>query len=459
MLEPVRERAEVECAVAPERLWPAVSDTNRLNREAGLGEVHVRPNPDEGGLARHIVTAKFGPLTLEWAELPFEWSAPHHLSVRREVKKGMVARIDFELSLSPTPTGSQVAVQVALTPRQRTAQPIAAVAARVVVKKLSEGVRRVAAQVAGAPVEASTSPADPRALEAAFDRLAADAPDAVVALAPRLADLLSSAPDHEVARLRPYELAKTWGAERRGVLELCLRATVAGALDLSWDVVCPSCRTAADRLPELSLLEAEGHCDLCDLGFGVDLDRAVEASFRPSPAVRVVEEPLYCTGGPGATPHVVAQAILQPGRAVALPVPEAPGRYRLFVRGGGTTTVEAQAEADAALEVALSEAPSPGTLRVAPGGRLTLVWEGEGARHVKLEHLESLNLFGCELDDRAIGAITQLPALRRVYLGQTGISPAGLDKLRKARPQLQVYGDVQLPGGGTGPRTERRRRS
>lgn len=424
MLEPVTERQSVECAAPPASLWPSVSDTNRLNAAAGLGAVEVRPNPT-GGPARHLVTAKLGPLTLEWAELPFEWEAPRRLSVRREVTKGPVERIEFSLSLDERGAGSRVELQVSLTPRHRRAQPVAAVAARLVTRKLADAVARLDAEV-GDPAAggAESAKVNRRALDAAMARLEADAPARLHGLGSNLRRLLERGRDHELERVRPYELAEAWGVERRAALELCLYASVAGLLDLRWDVVCPSCRTAAEQLPELGALDATGHCDLCDIGFGVDMDRAVEASFRPSPAVRGVEARIFCTGGPGATPHVVTQAVLHPGVAETLRVPETPGRYRLFVRGGGGGPVEVGEGGPARLSLSVDARAEVGATRVAPGGALELRLEGGEARHAKLEHLEWASRAATAYE------VSTVPAFRRAF-GREALKPGlGLEVRR-----------------------------
>ncbi len=389
MLPPVSEQVEVPCAVTPEQLWPLVSDTNRLNQESGLGAVQVRSNPEQG-LPRHLVTAKFGPLTLEWAEFPFEWQAPHHLCVRREVRQGLVERITFSLGLNPTQGGCVVRLEVSLTPRHRTAQPVAAVAAKVVVKKLSEGVRRLAKQLT---LEATPAPVMAPQLQArqwqlALERVKDGLPSAAEAWLPQLVTLVTTGADYELARIRPYELADTWGAPRRDVLQLCLHASVAGVVDLSWDVICPSCRTATQRLPDLGALDAQAHCDLCDVGFGVDLDQAVEASFRVSEAVRPVGDLEFCTGGPGSTPHVVAQTHVHASEPAVLCVPFEEGRYRLFVRGGATASVQVEGGSPKRAEARFEDVLQPAQLSVAPGGALHISLGSAQPRHVKLEHLE-----------------------------------------------------------------------
>jgi len=131
-----------------------------------------------------------------------------------------------------------------------------------------------------------------------------------------------------------------WDADGRELLAVCLSAVVSGLLELRWDLVCPSCRTANDRQTSLSELPSTAHCQLCDISYEIELDRAIEATFLPASALRQPEPGPFCIGGPMRTPHVVAQTILSPRSSVMLRAPEKPGRYRVFVRGGASAALE-----------------------------------------------------------------------------------------------------------------------
>jgi class 3 adenylate cyclase len=73
----------------------------------------------------------------------------------------------------------------------------------------------------------------------------------------------------------------------------------------------------------------------------------VEAVFAPAAAVRAVERRDFCVGGPGLSPHVVAQQLLGPGEERTLSVALGPGSYRvraLGAIGGDAFTVEQEHE-------------------------------------------------------------------------------------------------------------------
>jgi class 3 adenylate cyclase len=133
------------------------------------------------------------------------------------------------------------------------------------------------------------------------------------------------------------------------------------------------------------------------------MDTAVEAVFVPSPVVRAVPDVQYCGGGPARTPHVVAQANAEAGGVVVLRVPERPGHYRVFVRGGGSVLVDVLPEAPDAIEVRPGE-PDAGACRVAVGGVVRVHNTTSRAAHVKLESLDRRDDAATALDLATLGS-------------------------------------------------------
>ena len=204
----------------------------------------------------------------------------------------------------------------------------------------------------------------------------------------RLGALIREASDADLVRIRPFELADRWQEDRGDLLRAMLHGVPAGLFELRWAIVCPSCRTASEVATSLDEVKAEGHCQLCDITFELELDRAVEATFVPHDAVRRVEAQMFCIGGPARTPHVWAQTNLVPNEARPLTVPPEPGRYRLFARGGSAGSVEVEPGAPAEAAVAIHEAGfRPIEVHVAAGGVIIVSNESDQARHVKLERL------------------------------------------------------------------------
>jgi hypothetical protein len=144
-----------------------------------------------------------------------------------------------------------------------------------------------------------------------------------------LAAFLGAASDQDVARIRPLELAGKLGVPEDAMIDACLHAAKLGALEMVWDVICPSCRIPSSVVESLEKIEEHARCKACNLGFDVDMSRAIELAFRASSELRDVETRTFCIGGPAHFPHVAAQVRLAPGERFALPLALGPGFYLL----------------------------------------------------------------------------------------------------------------------------------
>ena len=125
------------------------------------------------------------------------------------------------------------------------------------------------------------------------------------------------------------------------MLKLFLHATRAGLLDLSWEVLCPNCRSSRQpRATSLGQLAGAWHVivRICNIKYDAEFDKSVELKFSVNPALRPCDEQTFCLAGPGAKPHVVSQIFVEAeanprvGRAGvdALPsVAFSPGEERL----------------------------------------------------------------------------------------------------------------------------------
>jgi class 3 adenylate cyclase len=401
---------ELDCLAPPEVLWPLLADTQRVNRMAGMSPLDVQPIEGSDG-ARFLVRTRLDGFPVTYEEEPFEWQVPDHFAVRRVVTEGALHVIRVSLALSAGPDGgTHVRWRLSFGLKFAFLAPITRIVAGWRMNTLVAATRaldtslRVPAALP-VPPEAGKLARAAAALESAIDPEDRD-------LARRLAAWVGSAPDTDVLRIRPYELADAWGVPRDRLLSLCLEGVVAGLLEMHWDIVCPSCRTSASRVDHLFELGEGGHCGYCDIRFDLPLDRAVEAVFQPAPALRKVEERPYCTGGPASTPHVVAQAHLPVDGSARLVAPGTPGRYRVFVRGGATADVEVVVGAPNGLALEATGTLSPDHATLAPGGAVVVHQPGGVARHVKLEHVEWA--------DRAATAhsMSLHPRFRRLFSGE-----------------------------------------
>lgn len=329
-------RWEWQLQSSPEELWPFVADTNRFNRDTGVPAVENEPG-DGGRLnnsRRRLRLYKLG-MAVEWEEQPFEWIRPYRFGVIRRYTKGPVAQLRVQAELVPQPGGgTQLIYEVWAQPR--TALGLTAIPAQIGFlskRSFDAAIRRYDKLAASGkpspytPTEASFAPSGRARLAALCEKLCAQG--ASPEIVKRLSEMLEQADDLTLGRIRSHALADYWGVPRRDVLEVCLWATRTGLLDLQWDLICPHCRGAKQTSASLSGIRSQVYCDNCNIDFTVSFDQTVELTFRPNPAIRMVEAREYCVGGPQLTPHIVAQQLIAPGEQRQLTLPLEAGRYRL----------------------------------------------------------------------------------------------------------------------------------
>ncbi|HYP54423.1 MAG TPA: DUF5939 domain-containing protein, partial [Pyrinomonadaceae bacterium] len=358
-------RWEFDLEADPQSLWPFVADTNRFNRDAGLpaleagagGATFDGPPPsddDERAARRRLRFSKFG-VSVAWEEEPFEWEQPARFGVVRRYLSGPLAEMRVHVELNPRePGGTRLVYRVSARPRN--AVGLAAIPLQIgqlsarkfarVFKTYDRLARRQQPATLALAPDTRLAPAQRARLSKLRESLLRDG--ARPELAERLVETIERADDLTLARLRPYALADHWREPRREVLELCLRATRAGLLDFRWDLLCPLCRGPQHSSASLKDLQTSAHCDACDVDTKANFDRSVELTFRPNASVREVEAQEFCTGGPGVTPHVVAQQVLRPGESRTLAPALEAGGYRLrALRTPGGVPLEVSAEGDA----------------------------------------------------------------------------------------------------------------
>lgn len=332
----VRYRQEFTFAAEAEPLWNLLADTDRLNRALGLPPTTADPGSSPG-VRRAVVRAALGPIRLEWIEEPFEFVRPLRYHVSRRFTSRPSLTFVGGASFAPSDSDRGPATRVDVWADIGYVSPAGRAMASALVAKAKADWTRV-----GRSVEASIEKrGEPRygpgvdmaspAVEAAVRRAAAERAGHIAEepLGRELINHLATADDVELSRIRPFRLARLWNADRYDALSLCLRATPAGLLDLSWDILCPNCLGAPERWPDLDRARNESHCDDCQIEFDVNFDRAVEVTFRPHPAVRRLDERIFCSGGPGNSPHLSAQFVLPAGSERRFSLPLRAGRYRL----------------------------------------------------------------------------------------------------------------------------------
>lgn len=371
-------RARRTFAARRDVVWAIVADTNRMNRAVGNVPARYEWRVVDGR-REYVATARDVGQALEWIEPPYQWVEGEFIETERRFVKGPASTGFFGVRLDAVDGGTRCEMYMGFEGDS----PVLTAVGWIVRRRHHAALERALAAVGealargGALVGDASEPAVVRAqrmltsgydevtsgprtpvdavtLSRRMEKLSRDGVDAE--MAKRLGQWLSERPDEEVAQMRPFELARVWKADRRRVLSVFLHATRAGLVDLRWQVNCPVCRVSAQVAGSLEDVGREVHCGACDVSYGVDFGRYVEAVFQSNPALRRVVPAVFCAASPAWRPHVYAQLTVAPGghrtESAKLPLGELHART---LGGGGTADIHLD-RAPAVLSITLRDA-------------------------------------------------------------------------------------------------------
>jgi class 3 adenylate cyclase len=167
-----------------------------------------------------------------------------------------------------------------------------------------------------------------------------------------------------------------------------LRATRAGILDMSWDLLCPSCRGTTEGHSNLGAVRGRSHCSTCQIDFTVNFDHNIEVVFKPNPSVRAVDfDAAFCVGSPQLQPHVVMSQSVAALRSFPTTMQLEPGRYTLRAsNAAGSISLLADADGPPKLDIRLTSfgwPPEQGHVSLHP--TLNLVNATEAGQTFQLE--------------------------------------------------------------------------
>jgi adenylate cyclase len=316
---------------SPQEIWPFASDTNRFNRDTGQPEIELLENVKGVKQARMKL-----PIRVEWEEEPFEWTYPYSFGILRTYRKGPIDEMRVKANFDPRPeAGTHVRYQTWMKTDNLLVQLALPVVIGVIARNRFEKAFRLYDRIAGRRGKAIEI-ALPRSLSAAGRARFQTLSQAIrrqgtdASLLTHLEEFLDRADELSVQRIRPYALADRWEVSRRAVLEMFLRATQVGILDMSWDLLCPSCRGTTEGHTNLGDVHGKSHCDTCQIDFTVNFDHNIEVVFKPNASIRAVEfDAAFCVGSPQLQPHVVMSQTIASLRSLPVTVKLEPGRYTL----------------------------------------------------------------------------------------------------------------------------------
>ena len=333
---------------SPEAIWSLAADTNRFNRDTGQPEVELLTNVKGTKLAR----MKLPILRIEWEEEPFEWTYPYSFGIARRYRKGPLDEMRVNARFDPLPEGgTRISYQSIFVTGNLLAQLGIPFGIGVIAKNRFERAFRKYDAIIQRGESVNEMPRR-RALSSGGRARFKSQSEAVMKqgtnpeLVNRLEDFLDHADELSIQRIRPYALADAWKTNRRAVLEMFLRATRAGIADLSWDLLCPSCRGITEGHSNLADVHGDSHCNTCQIDFRANFDHNIEVVFRPNASVRAIDyAAAFCVGSPQLQPHVVMSQSLSPLRSLPVDVQLEPGRFTMRAsNASGSVSIFADAD-------------------------------------------------------------------------------------------------------------------
>jgi class 3 adenylate cyclase len=317
---------------SPQAIWPFASDTNRFNRDTGQPQVEMLDNVKG---VKHV-RMKLPIIRVEWQEEPFEWTYPYSFGILRTYSRGPIDEMRVRANFDPGADGGTcVRYQTWMKTSNLLAQLAIPFVIGVIAKSRFERAFRLYDRIAeerGSAIDISPQHGLSSKGRARFKSLS----ETIIqqgtdpSLVARLENFLDRADELSVQRIRPYALADRWGVSRRATLEMFLRATRAGILDMSWDLLCPNCRGTTEGFTNLGEVRGQSHCSTCRIDFTVNFDHNIEVVFKPNPSVRRVEfDAAFCVGSPQLQPHVVMSQSVTALHPLPVSLQLEPGRYTL----------------------------------------------------------------------------------------------------------------------------------
>jgi len=99
--------------------------------------------------------------------------------------------------------------------------------------------------------------------------------------------LVRESPDQELSRINVLDFARREGLDEEQAITTFLQAAQIGLVDMSWNVLCPSCSGVLDANTSLKTVRSQAyHCAFCNVDNEPTLDDMVEVSFTVNPRVR-----------------------------------------------------------------------------------------------------------------------------------------------------------------------------
>lgn len=311
-------QSNIKLKNSPESIIRYSGQVDLMNKLAGNSSVKYEfINHPRGGTVNNGFARKCG-MKIEYSELPYEWVWPWWTQAELHFPKGPLkyfcGRYEF------IENENQWSVLITLLYAPRGIGLLGYFVAKKILQQLSLAITTVDKNVRSddfLAMEPYMEKSKPKGISS--DSLAKKLSDITgyPNISKIISDFVLKAPEKFVSRMRPIEIATHFNLPTQDTISFFLRATRGGVFDLSWDILCPSCRGASSRTKNLSGLNNNAHCEMCLIDMTADLADNVELTFSPVHSVRKITGDLYCVFSPANTPHIHSQVNVWKGLPVA----------------------------------------------------------------------------------------------------------------------------------------------
>ncbi|MBE7439780.1 MAG: adenylate/guanylate cyclase domain-containing protein [Spirochaetales bacterium] len=324
--------------VSASELWPYVTDTSRINDLIGYPEMTFTER--DGQL---YGSSLWDGVAHEWLEVPWDFSYPYSMVCTRKYTRGVVSYYHAVYFAEDFFEEGACRVYIYLGWVLRTERVRKNFCAYFDQKEADYG--RVLQQLQR---NLSARLPDPRLKTPERIALTEDAKlrlevirahwiqkvgDDRLETVDRMLTYIVSADDLDLYRIKLIPLAARWQMPPRDLLKVALFGVQAGALTMSWDVICPHCRGVREELSSLAALPSRGFCEICLIDFDTSGVNGLEIVFHVHPALRKVKKRWFCSAEPATRPHIKIQQTVEPRESRDLQSALETGQYRLRRKG------------------------------------------------------------------------------------------------------------------------------
>lgn len=346
---------------AAEKLWPLISDTNRMNKNLNLPP--VQNSTISYDLKKGHTQLSYNTLQNSdaWEEEPYEWEHPYRFGVKRHYKNGSYRDVKLQVDLLPNSAGTRIRYQIWATARNLLAYYLKSMNLNLFLRRKLKNMFKAYDQLVQQGLLPHELESQEKLARGGHERIETCREKLNVItgkpqIVSKLIEFISKADEIDVARIHPYKLADHWNYPRQDVLTVFLHATKNGLLNFRWDLYCPSCRSLQKRCSSLREITKLTYCTECKERFYVNFNHRIQLSFLPNPLIRKISPKNYCLTGPQTKSHIAIKQNLAPSqqRYLKLNLPE--GNYTLRILGQeGTADVEVSEDGEDNISIVLNQ--------------------------------------------------------------------------------------------------------